>query len=57
MQLQTLLEDMKKRAEEGASTLNHHFQAIQILVSEKSELQISLDKLQEEVNCKSGQQW
>lgn len=56
MQLQNLLEDMKKRSEEGAATLRHHVQAIQILVSEKTELQNTLEKLQEELNAKTGQQ-
>ncbi|XP_054284452.1 golgin subfamily A member 2-like isoform X2 [Macrosteles quadrilineatus] len=55
IQLQTHLEEMKKKADEGSSTLKHHVQAIEILVSEKTELQNNLDKKQEELNVKNGE--
>jgi len=55
LQLQSHLEEMKKRADEDASTLKHHVQAIEILVTEKTELQNSLAKHQEAFQLKEGE--
>uniref|UniRef100_A0A1B6L4L5 Golgin subfamily A conserved domain-containing protein n=1 Tax=Graphocephala atropunctata TaxID=36148 RepID=A0A1B6L4L5_9HEMI len=55
IQLQSHLEEVKVKADEGASTLKHHIQAIEILVSEKTELQNTLERRQEAVDSKSGE--
>lgn len=54
MQLQSHLEEAKKKLDEQASTLKHQVQAIEILISEKTELQSTIDKRQEEFYSKTG---
>uniref|UniRef100_A0A1B6EI66 Golgin subfamily A conserved domain-containing protein n=1 Tax=Cuerna arida TaxID=1464854 RepID=A0A1B6EI66_9HEMI len=55
IQLQSHLEEVKVKADEGASALKHHIQAIEILVSEKTELQNLLERRQEALDSKSGE--